>query len=56
MATTPSDVGRHVGSRCAGIKAEATWEADPAAGFKRLLGKSALELGDTNATSACPDI
>ncbi|MGI8333671.1 hypothetical protein ACRYCC_27290 [Actinomadura scrupuli] len=32
------------------------WEADPSADFKRRLGKSALELGDTNATPACPDI
>jgi hypothetical protein len=32
------------------------WEADPSAGFRRRLGKSALELGDTNATPACPDI
>ncbi|MCO5968933.1 hypothetical protein [Actinoallomurus soli] len=32
------------------------WEADPAAGFRRRLGKSALELGNTNATPACPDI
>ncbi|MEV0403014.1 hypothetical protein [Actinoallomurus sp. NPDC050550] len=32
------------------------WEADPAAGFRRRLGKSALTLGNTNATPACPDI
>lgn len=32
------------------------WEADPGAGFKRRLGKSALELGNTNATPTCPDI
>ncbi|RFU41944.1 hypothetical protein DZF91_09185 [Actinomadura logoneensis] len=32
------------------------WEADPAAGFRRRLGKSALELGDTNADPTCPDI
>jgi hypothetical protein len=31
------------------------WEADPSAGFKRRLGKSALELGDTNASPSCPD-
>ena len=32
------------------------WEADPAANFRRRLGMSAAELGDTNATPACPDI
>jgi hypothetical protein len=32
------------------------WEADGSAGFKRRLGKSALELGDTNASPTCPDI
>lgn len=32
------------------------WEADPAAGFRRRLGKSALELGDTTASPTCPDI
>jgi hypothetical protein len=35
---------------------ERPWEADPTAGFKRRLGKSALELGDTNATAGSPDI
>jgi hypothetical protein len=35
---------------------ERPWEADPAAGFRRRLGKSALELGGTNATPSCPDI
>jgi hypothetical protein len=32
------------------------WEADPSASFKRRLGKSALELGDTNNDLTCPDI
>jgi hypothetical protein len=32
------------------------WEADPTAGFKQRLGKSALELGATNAGPTCPDI
>jgi hypothetical protein len=32
------------------------WEADPNADFRRRLGKSALELGGTNATPSCPDI
>ncbi len=32
------------------------WEADPTASFKRRLGKSALELGDTNNQPTCPDI
>jgi hypothetical protein len=32
------------------------WEADPSANLKRRLGKSALELGDTNQTPSCPDI
>ena len=32
------------------------WEADPTATFKRRLGKSALELGDTNNQQTCPDI
>lgn len=32
------------------------WEADPDASFRRRLGKSALELGGTNATPSCPDI
>jgi hypothetical protein len=31
-------------------------EADPSAELKRRLGKSALELGDTNATAGSPDI
>lgn len=32
------------------------WEADATAEFKRRLGKSALELGDTRAGRDCPDI
>jgi hypothetical protein len=32
------------------------WEADPRATFKRRLGKSALELGDTVNNTTCPDI
>lgn len=32
------------------------WEADPETGFKRRLGKSALELGATSTGPECPDI
>ncbi|MDL4774520.1 MULTISPECIES: hypothetical protein [Thermomonosporaceae] len=32
------------------------WAADGTAGFKQRLGKSALELGNTNASPTCPDI
>lgn len=32
------------------------WEADPTAVFKRRLGKSALELGNTSNDPTCPDI
>jgi hypothetical protein len=32
------------------------WEADTRASFKRRLGKSALELGDTSVEPTCPDI
>ena len=32
------------------------WDADPAAGFRRRLGRSAAELGDTGGTTTCPDI
>ncbi|MEB3367291.1 hypothetical protein [Saccharopolyspora mangrovi] len=32
------------------------WEADPAASFSRRLGKSALELGETDNDPTCPDI
>lgn len=32
------------------------WEADPAAGFQRRLGKTALELGDTTMDPSCPEI
>lgn len=32
------------------------WEADATAHFKRRLGKSALELGETTASPSCPDI
>jgi hypothetical protein len=31
------------------------WEADPTTGFKRRLGKSAAELGDSRTTQDCPD-
>ena len=33
-----------------------SWEADPAAVFRRRLGKSALELGDSGTRVDCPDI
>lgn len=32
------------------------WEADASAKFVRRLGKSPLELGNTNADSTCPDL
>ncbi|MFC5180319.1 hypothetical protein [Actinomadura harenae] len=32
------------------------WEADPTTGFRRRLGKSALELGNTTGDPTCPDI
>ncbi|MPZ81305.1 MAG: hypothetical protein GEV28_13245 [Actinophytocola sp.] len=32
------------------------WEADASVGFKRRLGKSALELHNTNDDPSCPDI
>jgi hypothetical protein len=32
------------------------WDADPAAGFVRRLGKSAHELGTTTANMSCPEI
>jgi hypothetical protein len=38
------------------VMANRPWEADPSANFMRRLGKSALELGDTNQTPSCPDI
>lgn len=32
------------------------WDADPATGFRRRLGKSARELGDSDNGDTCPDI
>jgi hypothetical protein len=32
------------------------WEADPTASFKRRMGRSALELEQTDDTPTCPDI
>ncbi|MEU5844665.1 hypothetical protein [Saccharopolyspora shandongensis] len=32
------------------------WEADPHASFDRRLGKSAAELGGSDANDECPDI
>lgn len=32
------------------------WEADSSALFKRRLGKSAAELGNTDGRDGCPDI
>lgn len=32
------------------------WEVDPDAQFKRRLGKTAAELGDSRTTNDCPDI
>ncbi|MFI5842706.1 hypothetical protein ACIA8K_23655 [Catenuloplanes sp. NPDC051500] len=34
----------------------APWGADPAAGFRRRIGKSAHELGTTSGNASCPDI
>jgi hypothetical protein len=34
----------------------ARWEADPSASMSRRLGKSPLELGNTDKISGCPDI
>jgi hypothetical protein len=32
------------------------WEADPSTVFRRRLGKSAIELGETTGDPSCPDI
>jgi hypothetical protein len=32
------------------------WNADPAAGFRKRLGKSAHELGTTSGEASCPEI
>lgn len=32
------------------------WDADPAAGFARRLGKSAHELGTTGGDASCPEL
>jgi hypothetical protein len=32
------------------------WEADHSAGFKRRLGKTAAELGDSRTTQDCPEL
>jgi hypothetical protein len=32
------------------------WDADPAAGFLRRVGKTAHELGDTGGSMNCPEI
>ncbi|WP_030913331.1 hypothetical protein [Streptosporangium amethystogenes] len=32
------------------------WEADPRTTFKRRLGKTAAELGNSRTTNDCPDI
>lgn len=32
------------------------WDADPAAGFARRLGKSAHELGTTGGDASCPEM
>lgn len=32
------------------------WEVDPHATFRRRLGKTAAELGDSRTTNDCPDI
>jgi hypothetical protein len=38
------------------VAAVRLWETDPSAGFKRRLGKTAAELGDSRTTQDCPDI
>ncbi|RAY11783.1 hypothetical protein DPM19_27755 [Actinomadura craniellae] len=35
---------------------ERPWEADPSAAFKRRLGKTAAELGDSRTGDDCPEI
>jgi hypothetical protein len=42
--------------RRGGVTMARPWEADPQAKFSRRLGKSALELGETNDREGCPDI
>ncbi|PSK95732.1 hypothetical protein CLV63_114165 [Murinocardiopsis flavida] len=32
------------------------WEADPSVGFRRRIGKTAAELGDSRDEDDCPDI
>jgi hypothetical protein len=32
------------------------WDADPAADFRRRLGKSAYELGTTGGDASCPEL
>lgn len=32
------------------------WDADPATGFRRRLGKSAHELGFTGGNASCPEL
>lgn len=32
------------------------WEADPSAAMARRLGKSPVELGNTDKVSGCPDV
>jgi hypothetical protein len=32
------------------------WDADPAANFRRRLGKSAHELGTTSGNASCPEL
>lgn len=32
------------------------WDADPAVGFRRRLGRSAHDLGTTSGEGSCPDI
>lgn len=39
-----------------GFRMSGKWDADPAAGFRRRLGKSAHELGSTGGTASCPEL
>jgi hypothetical protein len=40
----------------AGFTVSGKWDADPAASFRRRLGKSAHELGSTTGDASCPEL
>ena len=39
-----------------GFRMSGKWDTDPAAGFRRRLGKSAHELGSTGGTASCSEL